>query len=295
MLAFYINLDRRTDRRAFMEHQLAEIGLPAERLPAITPDMLRDEDFASTSLHEARCELSEVEIAISLSHFAVWKRMLARGDRYVLVLEDDLRLSPLLPKFLAGFASKNVDLSVLRLETQLSRVVIARGAQPAPAGLSFHDPISFEGGAGAYIISAEHAARVLASPRRFLLPLDDMLFSPKTPVRVPSGLLKVAVPALALYQFDASAQFDVPANILVSDAHAAREQRDARQWAERPKLKGFPRLRREIRRVSRQIANLPTRMLARRMIVPFAADLSGGLIVAGSHPHPNDRKKSPSF
>lgn len=294
MLAFYINLDRRTDRRAFMEQQLAEIGLSAERLPAITPDMFRDDDFISTSLHEARCELSEVEIAISLSHFAIWKRMLAKGDRHVLVMEDDLRLSPLLPGFLSGFVSRNVDLSVLRLETQLSRVLISHRAQPAPAGLSFHDPLSFEGGAGAYIISAEHARRVIESPRRFLLPLDDMLFSPKTPVRVPNGRLKVAVPALALYQFNASAQFDVPAEILVSDAHDAREQRDARQWDQRPKLKGLPRIRREIRRVSRQLANLPNRILATRTVVPFAADLSGGLIVAGSHPHPNDRKKSAS-
>jgi glycosyl transferase family 25 len=65
----YINLDRRTDRRAEMEAELAKIGMTAERFPAI--------------------ERKPGALGCGLSHLAVLRK--AKEERWenVLILEDD--------------------------------------------------------------------------------------------------------------------------------------------------------------------------------------------------------------
>lgn len=69
--AFYINLDRRTDRRAEIEGELNRVGLTAERFPGIprTPGI----------------------IGCGMSHSGVVKEARARGYKNVLVLEDDFQ------------------------------------------------------------------------------------------------------------------------------------------------------------------------------------------------------------
>jgi hypothetical protein len=69
---FYINLDRRTDRRAEIEGELARIGIEAERFPGIptTPGI----------------------IGCGKCHSGVLKEAKARGYKNVLVLEDDFML-----------------------------------------------------------------------------------------------------------------------------------------------------------------------------------------------------------
>lgn len=272
MLAFYINLDKRTDRRAFMEAQLAELGMNVERLQATTPDMIVDEDLAPLSMAQIGENLSPPEIATLISHFRAWKRMLAEGSRRVLVLEDDVRLSPLLPSFLAALEAENRDIGVLRLETRMSRVLLHARAEPAPLGISLRLPLSYEAGSGAYVISADCALRILASPKRFTLPIDDLLFSLSSPFRDP-GRLRAAVPALAVCRYEITPEFSVPTSILVSDSQAGREIRYA-SMANRKKPKGLRKLRREILRVGRQVIDAREmvwrRMRARSMIVPFA-------------------------
>jgi GR25 family glycosyltransferase involved in LPS biosynthesis len=65
----YINLDRRTDRRAEMEAELAKIGLVAERFPAI--------------------ERKPGALGCGLSHLAILRKAKEEGWENVLILEDD--------------------------------------------------------------------------------------------------------------------------------------------------------------------------------------------------------------
>jgi glycosyl transferase family 25 len=69
--AFYMNLDRRTDRRAEMEGELNRIGISAERFRAVptTPGI----------------------IGCGISHSAVVREAKRRGYKNVLVLEDDFQ------------------------------------------------------------------------------------------------------------------------------------------------------------------------------------------------------------
>jgi GR25 family glycosyltransferase involved in LPS biosynthesis len=271
LLAYYINLDRRPDRRAFMDEQFAALGLGVERLQATTPETINSDEIAPYSMADVSKHLSPPEIAISISHFRVWKRMLDQGRRRVFVLEDDLLLSRRLPAFLSAFESEANGVDILRLETHQTEVWIHPKGELGPAGLSLHLPLSFESGAGAYVMSATCAARILSSPERFSLPLDDLLFSPASPFRKRS-IIRVAVPALALYRFEVSPDFNVPAGILTSDAHDGRLTRSA--WKRRNKPAGLRRIYREIARLKSQAAGafqaIWTRLFARRMIVPFA-------------------------
>lgn len=65
----YINLDRRTDRRAEMEAELTKIGMTAERFPAI--------------------ERKPGALGCGLSQLAVLRRAKEEGWENVLILEDD--------------------------------------------------------------------------------------------------------------------------------------------------------------------------------------------------------------
>jgi GR25 family glycosyltransferase involved in LPS biosynthesis len=224
LLAFYINLDSRTDRRAFMEAQFAALGMDVERLQATTPDTISREEIAPLAMEEIRAALSPVEVAASISHFRIWQ------------------------------------------------VLLHRRAERAPSGISLHLPLSYEPGAGAYIISVDYAARILASPERFSMPIDDIIFSLKSPFRKTSRL-RAAVPGLALFQFEVTPDYCVPDSILKSDAQASRNLRYADE-VRAPGPSGWLKLRRELRRLRRQIQMtyeaIWLRPFAVRRIVPFA-------------------------
>jgi len=70
-MAFYINLDRRTDRRAEVEQEFADKGLVVERFPAV--------------------EYNPPSIGCNLSHIEVLKLARARGYESVMIFEDDFK------------------------------------------------------------------------------------------------------------------------------------------------------------------------------------------------------------
>src|SRR5690242_19024849 len=97
MQIYYINMARRTDRRAFMEAQLAKLGLEATRIEAVTP-----ETFLASAVTASRGRLTPVALSCSLSHVKAAEALLASGDPCALILEDDAILSTRLPEFLAA-------------------------------------------------------------------------------------------------------------------------------------------------------------------------------------------------
>lgn len=255
-----------------MEAQFDGIGLNVERLAATTPDTIKAEDIAPLALDDILQILAPPEIAISISHFRAWRHMLDRGHRQMIVMEDDILLSPLLPSFLAGLEIQDRDFDLLRLETRESKVLLDARAEQGPAGIALHRPLSYEAGAGAYVVSAAYAARILESRDRFCLPFDDILFSLPSPFRNVARLW-TAVPALALSRSESSRE--VSANILVSDADAGRAAHPTeRAQREKAKSKGLRKVRREIMRVWQRIAIAWKKIFlgqrTHKMIVPFA-------------------------
>lgn len=93
-----INLRRRPERRLKMEHNFNEIGLEVELLPAVDGSLLTAERLVELGVEVMpayadpfhKRPMTMGEIGCFLSHFWVWEEMKARGEKEVLVLEDDI-------------------------------------------------------------------------------------------------------------------------------------------------------------------------------------------------------------
>lgn len=78
---FYINLDRRPDRREGVEAELARVGILAERFPAIDGKQIEPDPTRRVNLAELGC---------LISHRLVMEEGVKRGYDRFLVLEDDV-------------------------------------------------------------------------------------------------------------------------------------------------------------------------------------------------------------
>lgn len=164
----WINLDARTDRRAFMEQQFADLGLSADRVPAVTPADLRARVAA----------LSASEQCVTESHRAAW-RAIAQSERdYALILEDDAVLSPSLPGFIDDVAATMTQLDIVRIETGPRRVKLSPALMRTGA-VALHRAYSDQWGTAGYIINAACAARLLDEPLVYERALDRCLFDPR--------------------------------------------------------------------------------------------------------------------
>jgi len=94
-----INLRRSTDRRAYMTAQLDSLGLTYEMIEAVDGRELSREDLAARYRPEESRALpgfamTPGEVAISLSHQKLYRRLLDLGLDEVVILEDDAFLPP---------------------------------------------------------------------------------------------------------------------------------------------------------------------------------------------------------
>ena len=109
--AYVINLDRNHERLATFGERYASSGLPhpLERFPAVDGRALDASDYDAIVHPAARAELDEVlatgkrrrheqltpgAVGCYHSHMSCWREAAARGERTVLVFEDDARLAP---------------------------------------------------------------------------------------------------------------------------------------------------------------------------------------------------------
>ena len=154
MRIFYINLDRRTDRRTQMEERLANLGLAASRLSAITPDQLSDADRAFSCNPQKFYWMTPEECACTQSHLKALRAFLDSGDSHGLILEDDAVLSPRLPGFLNTFQHAPPPIDIVRLETFLDVQRLAPAADYVVDGVELTP------------VTAEHLGRNASQGRR---------------------------------------------------------------------------------------------------------------------------------
>lgn len=90
---YYINLDKSTDRRAFMENQFAKLNLPITRITAVYGASLPKEVLKKEKQkHKILAHFpypNDGEIGICLTHFKLWKLISEQPEDYAIVLEDD--------------------------------------------------------------------------------------------------------------------------------------------------------------------------------------------------------------
>ncbi|MDD5406936.1 MAG: glycosyltransferase family 25 protein [Sulfurovaceae bacterium] len=92
---YFINLDRSTERRKFMEEQLDKFGISYIRIPAVDGQML---DALITKPIYARLQEKNEhytlpkagEIGIYLTYMDVWRKIADQEEKFALILEDDV-------------------------------------------------------------------------------------------------------------------------------------------------------------------------------------------------------------
>lgn len=154
MKALVINLAAEGARMAFQEGQLRALGIPWERIGAVTPGTLPAPPDDPRWRRWER-PLRATEIATLLSHRAAWERVAAEGEP-MLVLEDDAVLAGDAAGFL-GAAAGAGDADHMTLETRGRRKLLGRRHGSLPARRLYQDRT----GAAAYVLWPEGAARLL--------------------------------------------------------------------------------------------------------------------------------------
>ncbi|WP_206453457.1 glycosyltransferase family 25 protein [Aurantimonas marina] len=175
MRIVYINLDRATDRRAFMEEQSAALGLRFERCPAVQADDISDETAYALGRAWER-PLTKPELACFLSHEAVW-RQAASANEPTLILEDDVRLAGQLTTLLPRFAELT-DVDLVNLESFDRKRFVARNGRPlgdATIVRVYRD----KSGSAAYLLWPSGAQKLLAHVRLGAAPVDAFIHSLK--------------------------------------------------------------------------------------------------------------------
>lgn len=178
MRVYYINLDRRTDRRSAMEAQFHDLGLEAERISAVTPAELSPDQSAKHCDPRNWNWITEEELSCSLSHIKALEAFLVTGEEKALILEDDVRLSLSLPGFLEALNGRPTSYDVLRLETYLDGQRLIPTVDETIEGISIRRSWSWCAGAAAYIVSRKAARTIVDSGEFLRLQTDGALFNP---------------------------------------------------------------------------------------------------------------------
>lgn len=166
---YVINLLRSPDRRAFMLEQLAGADVAGEFVAAVDGRACRARGPALLSVGER---------ALILSHRKAWRRLLASGAGYGIVLEDDAHLGEDFAALLAAdWRAHSFD--VVKLETVSDRVWIARRGAPL-ADRALRRLGSGHLGSAGYLVSRAGAHKLMAMTQRLDAPIDQTLFGHAT-------------------------------------------------------------------------------------------------------------------
>jgi glycosyl transferase family 25 len=181
MKTYVINLARRKDRLKIMSAQLSGMGLSFERVPAL--DASEISDAWLTRHFERNGPLGPIpkgDQCCSLSHRRAWSTFLASGERYAVILEDDVLLDDAATDFVRHSDWFPSGLDLLKLEhfgPEGQRVLVGEPVG-VRAGRRIARIHSRHTGAAAYVISRDAAKALLASDAKWSVPVDHLLFNP---------------------------------------------------------------------------------------------------------------------
>jgi glycosyl transferase family 25 len=254
MRIFLINLDRSPDRLAFMTAQLEVLGLQAERLPAVDGNNVDPSPHSSSGLRPG-------EIGCFLSHRAAWQRLVASGDTFALVLEDDVRLSQALPDVLDVVTKLGGNAGIFKLDTSGRSIAVDADSVAGGGRIGFARLCSEHTGTAGYILSAEAAAELLTRSSAFFQPVDLFMFG-KGAVTQSSPRIFQAVPAVVAQEKRFRAVHDTEMSSVIHRQKPASAPVIA---------KGFKEVRRWLRKLAAFARSLPSRIKGTRkyLRVPF--------------------------
>lgn len=235
---YVINLARSPGRRAFMIEQCADAGVEpifvnaADGRRRRSPKPLR---------------LSVAEAALILSHRRVWRRFLAAGDGFALVLEDDVHLGGDFATLLAADWTVHA-FDAVKFETLFHRVWLAREGTPL-AGRRLRRLGAEHLASAGYLVSRAGARKMLAMTRGLAEPLDHTIFGRETVFEKRLHILQLDPAAVVQDNMRPDAAARAALGTTLHEPDRARLAETAR----REKPRGLARWVREAGRFQRQI------------------------------------------
>ena len=183
-----VSLRRAVERREFVQAVYSELGLQPVLVDAVDGRALSTAQLAEYSdLRAAYAfgrSLRKAEIAIALSHLAIWRRMVDEQLAEVLVVEDDVRPDAGLLRVLEARERLPADADVVTMHSLFSWAT----PRPVdgPALVDGYRVCTYERtpmGAQAYLLRRRGACRLVDVARPIRLPADELLFRAR-----PAGL-----------------------------------------------------------------------------------------------------------
>jgi glycosyl transferase family 25 len=168
--AFLINLDNAEERRRHMEAQFDRLGIRHERVSAT------DGHADDVAAIVARSPMTVGEVGNFLSHARLWDRIATMDEDYVAIFEDDIYLSPALPRFLADAGWIPGDADVVKIETMAMSANVDRRGVDVGGRFFVRRLHSTHWGLAGYVISAAAARRLSAAGIPPTRPADHVLF-----------------------------------------------------------------------------------------------------------------------
>ena len=177
----FINLDKDSERRTRIEAQLAHLGLPGERLPAVwwkhLPPAEQSLLYSAERNHGLYYQpLVDGEKGCYASHIQAWRQLLASDAPAMVVLEDDVVLEDAFAPVVQAIAVLGDDWDMVKLMGRPAGEKI-RTTRPLTAShrlIQYRRVPSFTAG---YVVSRAGARKLLDSRVPFGRPIDiDLRF-----------------------------------------------------------------------------------------------------------------------
>ena len=176
----FINLDKDSERRTRIEGQLAHLGLPGERLPAVwwkhLPPAEQSLLYSAERNHGLYYQpLVDGEKGCYASHIQAWRQLLASDAPALVVLEDDVRLTPQFADVVNAIAALQEPWDMVKLLGRDQEKT--RSQRPLTGNTVLVDYARVPSMTAGYVISRAGAARLLERRQPFGRPIDvDLRF-----------------------------------------------------------------------------------------------------------------------
>jgi glycosyl transferase family 25 len=176
----FINLDRDAERRTRLLAELQQIDMPSERFPAVwwadvPPEQANRWYSDDLNARQYYKPLRNGEKGCYASHIGAWQQLLASDAPALVVLEDDVRLTPQFAEVVKAIAALQEPWDMVKLLGRDREKV--RSQRPLVPGTTLVDYSRVPSMTAGYVVSRAGAAKLLAHRQPFGRPIDvDLRF-----------------------------------------------------------------------------------------------------------------------